>query len=110
MQVLLPARGLLKHHFWGSYSATIGLWFDTVGDATVAASLLGAGWEHSKKDPLLVVGSFDGDLLTAAESRLAAYGADRAKMTSIATSIDHGEVFDLVVVGEWSDPRQLGLF
>ena len=108
--VSFKADGLLRHHFWGDYSATIGLWFLSGAAAEAALSLLGDGWKVSPKDPKLVIGTFSGEALDTAENTLAKFGADRAKMTSIAASIDHGETFTVSVAGDYIPPEQGSLF
>jgi hypothetical protein len=110
MLVSFKADGLLRHHFWGDCCATIGLWFLSSAAAEAALSLLGDGWKVSPKDPKLLIGTFSGEALDTAENTLAKFGASRAKMTSIATSIDHGEVFTVNVEGDYIPPEQGSLF
>jgi len=104
------ADGKLQHHFWGAYRASMVLLFDSAPmlDAALAAGKF-KGWDRSEKRPdtvLLWFGSSD-ELETAIDE-LAAHGAERGKIDSIAKSIDYGEPFEVEFEAE--DPRQTSLF
>lgn len=104
------AEGRLQHHFWGEYRASMALLFDSAPmlDAILAAGKF-KGWERSEKKPDTVLHWFgDRDALEVAMDELAAHGADRNKIDSIARSIDYGEPFE--VEFEADDPRQASLF
>lgn len=104
------AGGGLRHHFWGEYKASMVLVFDTaiMLDAALAAGKF-KGWERSEKRPDTAIHWFgDSDALETAKDELAAHGADREKIDSIARSIDFGEPFE--VEFEVDDPRQTSLF
>ena len=98
------AHGILYHHFWGDYSAEIYLDFKTTWQAEQAAKFLGPGWIFKNcscgihaKDPEL----------SGIEDKLISLGADATKISSVATSIDHGEPFEVTL--ELEDPNQTEL-
>ncbi len=104
------AEGQLRHRFWGKYSAAMVLVFDApeMLDAALAAGKF-AGWRRGEKRPdICLVWDGDSDALEPAKDELAAHGADRSKIDSIAKSIDYGEPF--AVEFEVEDPNQMGLF
>ena len=93
----LSAKGLLQHHFWGTYHASIVLMFEGAEEAGDALKILTGNWVQSKKDPCGVYGTFDREELTPIESQLAAFGADLDKMNSLEKSIDFGEEFTIAM-------------
>ena len=91
------ADGILAHHFWGDYYATIALEFESNAHAKDALRVLGDAWRfHEKVDNVLI---FHGqkDALTEVEKTLVKYGADSEKMTSLAKSVDYGEPFTVEI-------------
>lgn len=90
------AKGQLKHHFWGTYCATIGLWFATPALAAEAVAQL-APFHVSEAEPQVLVFHGSGDALKQAEAVLREHGADMKKVTSLRKSIDHGEPFTITV-------------
>jgi hypothetical protein len=105
------ANGRLRHHFWGEYSATIGLHFATADLAAAAAPKL-APFHVSETVPEALVFHGSGDALKNAEAVLEAHGADMAKVGSLAKSIDFGEPFTVEVDLTPDGPavEQLALF
>lgn len=99
--VKIHAHGILKHHFWGTYSATIGLSFSDKASAADALRTFGGrekGWIVSTVNPsMLVWDGVDDGALDAVCDVLESYGAEREKIASIARSIDHGEPFEVDV-------------
>jgi hypothetical protein len=111
MYVSLPARGILFHHWYGDYSASIGLMFVDEGAAKAALLLLGDdAWKVSQKNPAMLRGSFDNVAVDAVTEKLVSFGAERDKIQSIRFSIDQGEPFTVTVTGEYIPPEQLCLF
>jgi hypothetical protein len=103
------ASGLLRHRFWGTYSAAIGLEFKDEVMAKAALRVLGAAdWKVGEKSAkcLVWVGE-DTDHVTEV---LVSFGADANKVHSIAKSLDHGEFFTVSIPVEVVDPNQLSLF
>lgn len=93
----VKASGLLAHHFWGEYSATIALEFEASAHAKDALRVLGDMWTvHEKVDNVLI---FHGqrEELTKVEQTLVKYGADSKKITSLAKSVDFGEPFTVEI-------------
>jgi len=93
----VKANGLLRHHFWGEYCATIVLEFDNFLHAKDALRVLGGEWSfHDKVDNVLI---FHGKKkeLTKVEKTLVKYRADPKKMTSLAKSVDFGEPFTVEI-------------
>ena len=91
------ASGILAHHFWGEYCATIALEFETNAHAKDALRVLGEVWKfHEKVDNVLI---FHGkkEALAEVEKTLVKYGADSKKMTSLAKSVDFGEPFEVEI-------------
>ena len=103
------AIGMLRHHFWGHYVADIVLRFDSAESVPTALEKLklpedrtyrGATggefkseWVASHRDPRAIMVSAGGETLAEIESQLVSFGADKKKMNSMATSIDHGQQF-----------------
>jgi hypothetical protein len=94
--VTILANGQLRHHWWGDYSATIGLRFATAAFASQAAPLL-APFHVSETVPEALVFHGKGAALKAAERVLRTHGADMKKVGSLRFSIDHGEPFTVEV-------------
>jgi len=93
----VKAIGLLRHHFWGQYCATIALEFATQAHASDALRVLGDAWsQHNISDNVLM---FHGakDALSEVEKVLIRYGADSRKLTSLAKSVDYGEIFQVEI-------------
>lgn len=108
----LSAQGILRHHFFGEYSAGLGLTFDTPEDAALAAPQLappdlGESWQASARRPNILTICVDSAQLERLAAHLATLGADPEAITSVAHSIDHGDPFTVTV--EVEDPRQLQL-
>lgn len=104
------ASGVLKHHFWGNYSAEIFLKFDSkeVRDAALEKLQLESfgeyrdvlgnvrkseGWRTLESNPDVAAIHLAGEQLDQIVLLLEAMGAEKKKITSIATSIDRGELF-----------------
>jgi len=95
----VKARGQLKHHFWGTYVASVWLVFDSPLDAEVARSQVFTEWK-TNPEHLDTIGFHGSDpLLTAQLDLLEAHGADRDLVESCAKSIDYGEPFTVDVQG-----------
>lgn len=103
-------QGRLKHHFWGDYSATIGLQFGTADYAARALPFL-PGFSVHPNVPEALVFHGGGQALKAAEALLAHFKADMKKVGSVRYSIDYGEPFT-IEVDITPDPTevQLALF
>lgn len=88
------ARGILYHHFWGEYSAEVYLDFGLTWQAEEAQRQLraktGLDWMQQNVSVGVHVSN---EQLTKLEAFLAEHGADKSKISSLATSIDHGESF-----------------
>lgn len=91
----MKARGQLRHRFWGTYSAVIGLVFASEAEAMEARQTLGDDWQPSDKHPAALLWVGDSDALERVSDVLEAHGADRKKISSIAKSIDYGEPFEI---------------
>jgi|SRR5262245_5997885 len=92
------AQGILKHHFWGTYHATIGLKFaDRNHAAIVHDRYLTAdrGWVMTELNRVYGVLRFHGtgEGLKQAERDLVSAGADPNKLGSLRFSVDVGEPF-----------------
>jgi hypothetical protein len=101
------ARGMLAHHFWGEYHATIALVFQEARGASLALPKLGAGWRASTKNADVLVWGGTGEAFKACVDVLASFGADREKVQSLRYSVDHGEWFDVAIPVR--NPDQLAL-
>jgi hypothetical protein len=120
----IKAKGLLRHRFWGDYSAHIILMFDC-DDASVAIEQLNnniifgefrtasggmaqsKGWAVSQSSKSYLAGEFNGSDLDKVVEKLVELGADKTKITSMATSIDFGEEFTIEMTIE--DKNQMSL-
>jgi len=91
---MTTAHGRLRHRFWGTYSAAIGLMFRDAADASACLPMLGDGWHVSPTQPAALVWSGDSKALDACIETLVRFGARREAIASLAKSIDYGEPFD----------------
>jgi hypothetical protein len=90
-------KGRLRHCWWGTYYATIGLFCKDTCEATHVRSKLGSLWRlHEENDTVVIYHGKESELESVLE-QLESLGADRKKMTSIAKSIDFGEEFIISV-------------
>jgi hypothetical protein len=105
------ANGILRHHFWGHYVADIVLRFDDPASIPTAlealavspdASYRGATggqykteWKQSERDPRAILITASGETLEEIQTKLVAWGADKKKMNSMTTNINHGEQFSI---------------
>jgi len=96
------ANGLLRHCFFGTYSAVIALGFETEYEAKTALPQLGEGWKIGEASPKALRWQGDSDALEAVKKVLGKFGADVSKIDSCAKSIDYGENFtvELEIVPE----------
>ena len=92
----VKAQGQLRHCFWGTYEATIALWFRDEPSARDARKVLG-DWNHGENDSATLVWHGKEDDLERTLTRLEKFGASRNDMTSINKSIDFGEPFEVVI-------------
>lgn len=105
---MAKAKGQLRHHFWGTYYATIALDF---GKPEVAKQFLESGkllgdWKQSKDRDSCLVTMVDNDGLDLLVEQLVGWGAEKKKITSVAKSIDFGEPFWIecsIPVGEQTE-------
>ena len=126
MKKITNASGILQHHFWGDYSASIALRFPSEGDCAAALPLLqpkviqdfwdacgrqcvGKGWQQSREKPNLASIHAGGSMLEEVIGILVAYGADRKDIESLATSVDYGKPFRVEMEVEVINPAQLEL-
>ena len=105
--MLIKANGILRHRFWGEYSAVIGLVFDNSVYAQLALEKLGERWKVGK-DPKNLTWMGNSEELDLVTKILVSFGAEEKKIASIAKSIDYGEPFAIVM--EVDDPNQQKLF
>ena len=111
----LIARGQLQHHFWGDYSATVYLEFDSIDGAALvqlSTALIpkasGIVWKQGSSKYGNTLGTYvTNEQLDQLIPLLVKLGADRASITSVAHSIDYGDPFEITI--EVEDPRQLVL-
>jgi hypothetical protein len=93
----VTADGILRHHFWGEYRATIGLRFASSAHARDALPVLGSGWAPGNQNAAVLVWHGASAELDTVSDLLASYGANRDKIASCATSIDYGEPFSVTI-------------
>ena len=94
---MIHARGLLRHHFWGEYGATVALEFASAELAALALPALEPlGFTLPTNERVMVTTEFGKDYQTL-ECGLVALGADIDKLTSLKYSIDRGEIFTIAV-------------
>ena len=104
------ASGILRHHFHGDYSATIGLRFNELWQAVAAARRLGLPWAISKNDHAFVLATVGSEALSKKIiPQLAALGADPGKIDSVERSVDYGEPFTVTIELEHPDQLPLAL-
>ena len=91
------ASGQLRHQFFGTYSAVIGLVFDDEYSATQALPKLGSNWKLADKNKKALIWVGNSEELKSCKTVLGSFGADIKKIDSIAKSIDFGEPFSIAV-------------
>ena len=122
----IKAKGLLRHRFWGEYSAHIILDFDSVEECEAAIPCLknninfgsfknvnggtteSEGWRQCVKENIKQTYAsieVDSPTLDLVVARLVEFGADECKIKSMAKSIDYGEQFEIEI--EVKDPNQI---
>lgn len=90
--------GQLRHCFWGTYYATIGLFCHDADEAKEVESRLGKPWRiHPDRDDVVLYHG-TGEELEVQFSKLESFGADLNKVKSLAKSVDFGERFELEFV------------
>lgn len=109
----MKVQGQLKHHFWGEYSATICLRFESPEDCLKGIDILNQvptgtftnacggrsvshGWVQAIK-PEGAIADMGGEQLEKTIDLLESFGADRKLITSMRKSIDRGEVFEFEI-------------
>lgn len=103
---IVKARGILRHRFWGEYSAAIVLQFESSADAIAAQKQAFTEWDVQTKDASVLQFAGSGAALKKQEALLAKYGADPKKISSLAKSIDHGEPFSISVPIGYTEPTR----
>lgn len=118
----MKVKGLVRHRFWGEYSAHIVLGFDSkeerekcllhlpVGASSFrhACGGIATCTEWRLLDPQKAAGvELAEPQLTRMIDRFVKFGADKKKILSMAKSIDFGEEFQFEIPDE--DPNQLEL-
>lgn len=93
----INCKGRLRHCWWGTYHATVGLFCKDTFEARGVHSKLGSPWRLHEKNDSAVMYHGKGSELESVLNQLESLGADRDKMTSIAKSIDFGEEFTISV-------------
>ena len=93
----ISCKGRLRHCWWETYHATIGLFCKDPFEAAYIQSKLGAPWRVNENDDRVILYHGCKDELEGVLSQLESLGADRNKMTSIMKSIDFGEEFTISV-------------
>lgn len=109
MKLTVKAEGMLRHHFWMPYQATIALAFADADCAKAAMTML-PGWKQGTKSLNALVWFGDSEALKEQERLLVFFGADENAISSVAHSIDHGDRFECQIEVEAVDPNQLPMF
>jgi len=117
--IALKGSGILRHHFWGDYHATIGIKLRDAASAEEAARVLGAPWRASGE---VVVWFGNSEALEGAKETLAKHGLEvrcgyshcktkckREPIDSVAHSVDVGPPFEVTIMIE-APREQLPLF
>jgi len=93
------AEGWLKHHFWGTYCATIVLSFPDAASAKDALPKL-PGFKPGEKSANALVACLSGDAFENAKTAIEALRVDvnkREPIDSCAHSVDYGPRFTIEV-------------
>lgn len=104
----IKGNGLLQHHFWGTYCATMCVEFNSPEDAVLVLLVFGDTWEQDKKAKNCIVFHGSDPELEIEINKLVGFGADKNKICSLAKSIDYGEEFTVKV--NVPNPDQIELF
>jgi len=108
--MIIQASGQLRHHFWGTYAASIGIKFHNADLAGRALPQF-PGWKQSTVDPRCLTFHGQDPALADTLQLLGKLGADLRKVSSLARSIDFGEPFTVAVDLTQPDTTvQIGLF
>jgi hypothetical protein len=102
------AKGILRHQFFGTYSAVIALEFQDTYQAKESLTKLGNGWNISQKNDNVLVWAGNSEELDVCKDVLTSFGADYDKIDSVAKSIDYGEPFQVIIPIDNKD--QLAMF
>lgn len=102
----------MNHHFYGDYSAGIGIGFDDPQSAALALPKLQprnlpVQWRQGEKARHVAVICVNSEQLEVLKQHLGELGADVDAIDSVDHSIDYGDPFTVEV--EVEDPRQLQL-
>jgi hypothetical protein len=108
--MIVKAEGILRHHFWGTYYATVGLVFDNEFEANCAldSGKLHKAFKNAEKKKNALACFVDSDVLKEIETNLGSLGADVKAIASLAHSVDFGDPFFIEL--DVTDPRQTELF
>jgi len=108
--MIIKGQGILRHRFWGEYSAALAIqWRDShEASAALASGILGPGWTLGATRADVTVTTVDSAGLDALVDRLVAIGAERSAIASLAHSVDYGDPWD--VEADVVDPRQGAFF
>lgn len=109
----LTGKGGLRHHFHGTYMATVAIAFADSAIAGRALPYLGNGWKVSTSTPNALVWHGTSEALETVKATLAPYRTDAPKpvkrgrrivtpeasepIDSIARSIDYGPPFTIAI-------------
>lgn len=92
---MIKGKGQLAHHFWGTYYATIGIWFDSEEDAKHSLNVLGPLWKVSPRVSSAIIFHGKDPELNQVLETLEKFGANKRVVTSCTKSIDYGEPFEI---------------
>ncbi len=91
------AKGILAHHFWGTYQASMALMFDDINAARDAQAVLGEPWKVSEKNPGVLNCFVNSEQLDGVKLALGLFGAEVDKIDSVRFSVDYGEWFSVLI-------------
>jgi hypothetical protein len=99
----IEALGHSRHHFWGEYAITIGLYFQTKVDRDLVAKTVLTEWENHDSPALRKEGIFglvkflSGDSVDPEVKKISEYTKTPERIQSLKYSVDVGEPFDVLI-------------
>ena len=93
----IKAEGILRHLFWGEYSAFIALKFSSDEHANDVLSVLGSPWHVGEKNKDVLVWSGNSDELGALKESFKKYCDNVDLIDSCTHPIDYGDPFEVSI-------------
>ena len=106
----IRGKGILQHHFWGTYYASLAIEFEDEFEARLAfeSGKVHSSFHIGEKHLHVLTCTVESEVLDEVIENLVGLGAKKEAIASVSHSIDWGD--DWEIEFEVNDPRQIGLF